>query len=162
MICRVLIAVMAICLPVLAEEKVPVVPATAAAATAEPDTTVIDQFKKKKAAVVFTHKKHAHTYTVAGNLIKCEECHHKDEKGKEKKCGVAEGCHDGKKELTYKQAHGDKDKPKIKKDEKIDDYSQKGFYHANCLEDCHRSDKEKKAPIKCEGCHPKAAGEKEE
>lgn len=155
--------VMVVCLPlsVLAEEKVPVTPATAVAATAEPDTVVIDQFKKKKAAVMLTHKEHAHKYKVADKLMGCKECHHKDEKGKEKKCSVVD-CHDGKKELAYTLDHGDKDKPKIKKGEKIDDYSQKGFYHANCLEDCHKSDKEKKAPTKCEGCHPKAAGEKEE
>lgn len=158
MICKILIAVMAVCLPssVLAEEKAP---ATVVAVTAvvEPDTTVIDYFKKKKAGVMLTHKKHAHEYKVEEKLIGCKECHHKDESGKEKKCSVAD-CHDGKKELAYTLDHG-----KIKKDTKIDDYSAKTtFYHANCLEDCHKNDKEKKAPTKCEGCHPKEAGEKEE
>ncbi|MFH1288700.1 MAG: cytochrome c3 family protein [bacterium] len=136
----VLVAVVAVYLfsSVLADEKVP--------AATEPDTVVIDNFVKKKTAVTFSHKKHAHEYKIK----ECNECHHKDEKGKEKGC-VIKDCHDGKKELTYTQDHG-----KIKKGDKIDDYSAKTtFYHANCLEDCHKNDKDKKAPTKCNDCHPK-------
>lgn len=113
---------------------------------ATPDKMTIEQWKKKKAPVVLDHKQHAETLK-----IKCEECHHKKadgEKAEQSKCGLA-ACHE----------------KAVEKDGKKYDASvgsnKENPFHINCLEGCHKKDKEKKAPTKCEGCHPKAAGEKE-
>jgi hypothetical protein len=114
---------------------------------AAPEKVTIEHWKKKKAPVTLDHKKHGEMKDQ-----KCEGCHHKKaegEKAEQTKCSDA-ACHakvqekDGKK---YDASSGStKENP----------------FHIACLEECHKKDKEKKAPTKCDGCHPKAAGEKEE
>ena len=95
------------------------------ATAAPPDKIVIQEIQKTKAAVAFDHKAH-------GEKVKeCKACHHQDKAGKEQKCSTAE-------------CHGDKTEGK-----KV---SLKEAFHTQC-KDCHK--KEKKGPVKCDGCHPK-------
>ena len=75
----------------------------------------------KKAPVTFEHRKHAE--------LKCAECHHKDEAGKE------QGC---------RTCHGEKAVGKAP--------DQKEALHGNCKE-CHV--KAKKGPAKSDDCHKK-------
>ncbi|MCL5966293.1 MAG: cytochrome c family protein [Deltaproteobacteria bacterium] len=86
-----------------------------------PEKITIDHVKKEKAAVVFPHKAHA------DRIKNCQECHHKNAKGKEEKCF---DCHKAKKEG---------DAPPLKE-----------VVHKKC-KGCHQ--KEKKGPTKCAGCH---------
>lgn len=86
-----------------------------------PEKVTIDHVKKEKAPVTFQHKAHA------DRIKNCQECHHKNEKGKEEKCF---NCHKAKKEgnaLELKEA-----------------------MHKKC-KTCHQ--KEKKGPTKCAECH---------
>ncbi|MDD5773859.1 MAG: cytochrome c3 family protein [bacterium] len=113
---------------------------------AAPEKVTIEHWKKKKSAVVFEHKKHGEMKDV-----KCVNCHHKKadgEKAEETKCSDA-ACHAKVQE---------KDKQKI---DASSSSAKENPFHIQCI-GCHKTDKEKKAPTKCDGCHPKAAGEKEE
>ena len=121
-------------------------------------TTVADTFKledpgyKKhtKAAVDFSHKKHATDYGAT-----CGDCHH-DDTGKAldlkegdnvQKCGE---CHSEFGKLS-------KEDKKMKKAEKIKKYHKEAL-HANCIS-CHKDANKKagnkNAPTKCNDCHPK-------
>ncbi len=102
-----------------------VVFSVAVAMAGAPDKIVIDHVKDKKPAVEFNHKAHA------DRINNCQECHHKNEKGKEEACSK---CHKAKKE---------KDAPEFKE-----------AMHKTC-KDCHKKDAAKKAPTKCDGCHKK-------
>lgn len=116
------------------------------ALAAAPDKITIEHWKKKKAAVVLDHKKHSEIKDV-----KCEECHHKKadgEKAEQSKCSL-DACH-----AKVQEKDG-------KKFDAASGSAKENPFHIQCIE-CHKKDKEKKAPAKCEGCHPKAAGEKEE
>lgn len=92
-------------------------------------------FKKpKKAAVEFTHKKHAEDYK-----IKCADCHHVFKDGKNvwkegDKVDKCSACHTSPTKNQGKTL------------------SLKNAYHKNC-QGCHK--KEKKGPTKCNECHPK-------
>ncbi|MEW6088352.1 MAG: cytochrome c3 family protein [bacterium] len=113
---------------------------------AVPEKMTIEHWKKKKTPVVLDHKKHGETLK-----IKCEECHHKKadgEKAEQTKCSN-EACH-----AKVQEKDG-------KKIDATSGSTKENPFHIACLEGCHKKDKEKKAPTKCEGCHPKAAGEKE-
>ncbi len=89
-----------------------------------------DSINMKK-NVTFSHKQHSKDYKVEGKAIDCKVCHHK---GDEKKCS---GCHDG--------------------TEKGGNLKMKDASHKQC-QGCHKKVKdESKAPVKCDGCHPKAA-----
>jgi hypothetical protein len=90
-----------------------------------PDTVTIKDVQKAKSAVAFPHKAHAE------RIKNCAECHHKDAAGKEQKCFA---CH--------------------KAEKKGDAVSLKDAMHTKC-KDCHAKDATKKAPTKCDGCHPK-------
>jgi len=59
----------------------------------------------------------------------CAACHHKDAAGKEQKCGKCHGAKTDGKKVDLKES-----------------------FHKQC-KDCHK--KEKKGPVKCEGCHTK-------
>ena len=90
-----------------------------------PEKVTIKDVQKAKSAVVFPHKAHA------DRIKNCAECHHKDAAGKEQKCFA---CH--------------------KAEKKDAANSLKDVMHAKC-KDCHAKDATKKAPTKCDGCHPK-------
>jgi hypothetical protein len=90
-----------------------------------PDTATIKDVQKAKSAVAFPHKAHAE------RIKNCAECHHKDAAGKEQKCFA---CH--------------------KAEKKGAAVSLKDAMHTKC-KDCHAKDATKKAPTKCDGCHPK-------
>jgi len=94
---------------------------------APPDKMVLKEIQKTKAAVAFDHKGHG------AKVKECKTCHHQDEAGKEQKCSAA-SCHGAK-------AEG----------KKVD---LKEAFHTQC-KDCHKKDASKKAPTKCDGCHPK-------
>jgi len=101
--------------------------------------TAPEGVKATKAAVEFTHKKHADTG------IDCMVCHHKAE-SKEAITGCAvEGCHTDASKAAKKDP--------------------KGFYQAfhnkkskaSCL-GCHKAEKKagnEAAPVSCKACHPK-------
>lgn len=106
--------------------------------------------KHTKAAVQFSHQKHAADYKIA-----CGECHH-DKTGKPlelkegdnvQKCGECHGEYG-------KMSKADK---KLKKPEKIKKYHKEAL-HANCIS-CHKDANKKagnkNAPAKCTDCHPK-------
>ncbi|MGE5188844.1 MAG: cytochrome c3 family protein [Gemmatimonadota bacterium] len=95
------------------------------ALAAPPEKIVIKEIQKTKPPVAFDHKAHG------AKVKECKACHHKDEPGKEQKCSAAK-CHGAK-------AEG----------KKVD---LKEAFHKQC-KDCHK--KEKKGPVKCDGCHKK-------
>ena len=90
-----------------------------------PAKVTVKDVQKSKSAVTFDHKAHA------DRIKNCAECHHKDAAGKEQKCFA---CH--------------------KAEKKGDAISLKDAMHKVC-KDCHSKDATKKAPTKCDGCHPK-------
>jgi hypothetical protein len=90
-----------------------------------PEKVTIKDVQKTKSAVAFPHKAHAE------RVKNCAECHHKDAAGKEQKCF---NCH--------------------KAEKKGETSSLKDAMHTKC-KDCHSKDETKKAPTKCDGCHPK-------
>jgi hypothetical protein len=90
-----------------------------------PDKVTIKDVQKSKSAVAFPHKAHA------DRIKNCAECHHKDAAGKEQKCFT---CHKAEKAGATA--------------------SLKDALHVKC-KDCHAKDATKKAPTKCDGCHPK-------
>jgi hypothetical protein len=104
-----------------------------------------------KAAVPFTHKKHAEDYKIA-----CTDCHHVFKDGKNvwkegdpvQKC---EACH------TNTEVQGEAKLPPEEKKLNL-----KLAFHNNC-QGCHKQLKkdkpDTKAPVTCTGCHP---GEKKE
>jgi len=113
------------------------------AGNAPADTMVLkapEGVKMTKAAVDFTHKKHAEDYK-----IDCMVCHHKAEsKDAITGCSV-EGCHTDASKAAKKDP--------------------KGFYQAwhskkapaSCL-GCHKAEKKagkKDIPVSCKSCHPK-------
>ena len=99
-----------------------------------------------KAAVEFTHKKHAEEYKIA-----CTDCHHKFDAGKNvwkegdpvDKC---DKCH------TEPTIQGEKKLPPDQQKLNL-----KIAFHDNC-QGCHqklKKDKpDTKAPVTCTGCHP--------
>ncbi|MCU0575116.1 MAG: cytochrome c family protein [Syntrophobacteraceae bacterium] len=99
-----------------------------------------------KAAVPFTHKKHAEDYKIA-----CADCHHVFKDGKNvwkegdpvQKC---EECH------TNAEVQGEAKLPPEEKKLNL-----KLAFHNNC-QGCHKKLKKDKpdttAPITCTGCHP--------
>lgn len=99
-----------------------------------------------KAAVPFTHKKHAEDYKIA-----CADCHHVFKDGKNvwkegdpvQKC---EECH------TNAEIQGEAKLPPEEKKLNL-----KLAFHNNC-QGCHKQLKKDKpdttAPITCTGCHP--------
>ena len=89
-----------------------------------PESITIKDVQKTKAPVVFPHKAHAEKLG-----IKCVECHHKGEAGKEQKCFA---CH--------------------KAEKAGDAASLKDAMHAKC-KGCHQ--KMAKGPTKCDDCHKK-------
>lgn len=94
---------------------------------AEPAGKVsIGHIQKMKPPVEFDHKAHA-----TSRAKSCQDCHHKNEKGKEQAC---QACH--------------KDKAEGKT------VALKDAYHTMC-KDCHKKDASNKAPTKCDGCHKK-------
>lgn len=125
---------------------------------AAPEKVTIKPFTKtpKKAEVTFNHKEHSADTT----KVACEECHHKKKKGETAevtKCVDAE-CH-----AKIQEQEKDEGGVKVKVKYDVNSAKKDNPYHVNCLEGCHKKNKDnKKVPIKCEGCHPKAAGEKEE
>ena len=90
-----------------------------------PAKVTVKDVKKTKSAVTFDHKAHE------DRIKNCAECHHKDAAGKEQKCF---NCH--------------------KAEKKDAANSLKDVMHAKS-KDCHSKDATKKAPTKCDGCHPK-------
>ncbi len=89
--------------------------------------------KKKKGAVVFSHKKHAEAYKIA-----CTECHHKWKKEEAKEPEKCASCH------------------KEKKQGKV--LSLMRAFHKNCM-GCHKGLAKQGKPTgpttKCSGCHQK-------
>jgi hypothetical protein len=110
---------------VMAVFMVAVFSASGIVAAAAPEKVTIKDVQKTKSAVAFPHKAHAE------RVKNCAECHHKDAAGKEQKCFA---CH--------------------KAEKKGDAVSLKDAMHTKC-KDCHSKDATKKAPTKCDGCHPK-------
>ncbi|MGA2225647.1 MAG: cytochrome c3 family protein [Syntrophobacteraceae bacterium] len=104
-----------------------------------------------KAAVKFSHKKHAEEYKVA-----CNQCHHvyKDGQNTWKEGDTVQKCDKCHTEATV-QGEG-----KLPPDQKK--LNLKFAFHSNCTP-CHKKLKSEKpdtkAPTTCAGCHP---GEKEE
>ena len=90
-----------------------------------PSKATVKDVQKTKSAVAFPHKAHAE------RVKNCAECRHKDAAGKEQKCFA---CH--------------------KAEKKGATSSLKDAMHTKC-KDCHAKDATKKAPTKCDGCHPK-------
>ncbi|HEX2710497.1 MAG TPA: cytochrome c3 family protein [Candidatus Deferrimicrobium sp.] len=109
----------------LAIVMVTVFSASVIVAADAPEKVTIKDVQKAKSAVVFPHKAHA------DRIKNCAECHHKDAAGKEQKCFA---CH--------------------KAEKKGATSSLKDAMHTKC-KDCHAKDATKKAPTKCDGCHPK-------
>jgi hypothetical protein len=109
----------------LAIVMVTVFSASVIVAAGAPETATIKDVQKAKSAVVFPHKAHA------DRIKNCAECHHKDAAGKEQKCFA---CH-----MAEKKGAA---------------VSLKDAMHTKC-KDCHAKDATKKAPTKCDGCHPK-------
>jgi len=103
-----------------------------------------------KAAVKFSHKKHAEDYKIA-----CDQCHHiyKDGKNTWKQGDEVQACDKCHTEATQQG------EMKLPPDQKK--LNLKFAFHTNC-QPCHRKAKadnpESKAPTTCAGCHP---GEKE-
>lgn len=95
--------------------------AAAAFAAAPEKAIVIDRIAKAKAPVTFEHAKHGE--------IKCVECHHKDDAGKEQACSACHGAAADGKKLDLKE-----------------------MFHKTCR-DCHKS--LKKGPQGCNDCHAK-------
>ena len=95
--------------------------AAAAFAAAPEKAIVIDKIQKSKAPVTFDHKSHG--------ALKCVQCHHKGEPGKEQKCSACHGDKADGKKLELKEA-----------------------FHKHCR-DCHKA--EKKGPQACNDCHRK-------
>lgn len=105
-----------------------------------------------KSPVEFTHKKHAEDYSIA-----CAECHHVYENGQNvwkegdpvQKC---EKCHTEATVQAEKKLPPDQQKLNLKL-----------AFHNQCIP-CHRDLKKENpntiAPTTCQGCHPKAEGEK--
>jgi len=94
--------------------------------------------KKTKGVVTLSHKKHA-------DAVGCKECHHNmkdnNDTANANKCSTKD-CHGA-------EAHGEGNKIIPLKD----------AMHNNCYKGCHKTNKDaiaKKAPTKCEECHPKA------
>jgi len=124
-----------IVIPVVAASFALAVVAFAAKAKDAPESATIDACKKKKAAVVFPHKKHVDA------KLECAKCHHtqKDLKAgadvEVKKCS---SCH-----LTP-------EKPETPKCTETS--SKKNPFHISCT-GCHKE--QKKGPTKCKECHKK-------
>ena len=108
----------------LAVVMIAVFSASGIVAAGAPESVTIKEVQKTKPPVVFPHKAHAEKLG-----IKCAECHHKGEAGKEQKCF---DCH--------------------KAEKKGDAVSLKDAMHGKCKA-CHQ--KEKKGPTKCDECHKK-------
>lgn len=99
-----------------------------------------------KAAVAFTHKKHAVDYKIA-----CADCHHKFEAGKNvwKEGDAVDKC-----EVCHNE-------PTVQGEKKLPPEQQKLnlklAFHENC-QGCHQKLKKEKpdttAPVTCTGCHP--------
>ncbi len=126
---RTLITVLS-CLALVTMFYLPNLQATEAPA----DMTIkpIEGMKATKSPVAFSHKAHAAT--------DCKVCHHKwDGSGEVKGC-AAEGCHtdavDKKGEHSFYRAFHDMKSPN------------------SCL-GCHKANKGKAGPTKCNDCHPK-------
>ena len=109
----------------LAIVMVAVFSASVIVAADAPEKVTIKDVQKAKSAVSFPHKAHA------DRIKNCAECHHKDAAGKEQKCFA---CHKAEKKGAAS--------------------SLKDAMHTKC-KDCHSKDATKKAPTKCDGCHPK-------
>jgi hypothetical protein len=109
--------------------------AAAFLAVAQSDEMSLDGCGEKKSAVAFPHKAHA-------ELMECATCHHTQE-------GLT--ADSGDEVPTCKSCHLDPT------EEGALDCAQmspsKNPYHVNCM-GCHK--KEKKGPVKCDECHPKA------
>ncbi len=88
-----------------------------------PEKFALDDIRRTKPAVIFPHQNHAVT------VRDCHDCHHKDERGRERLCSA---CHSG------------RSKGKI--------VDLKEAFHKQC-KDCHK--KERRGPTKCNECHRK-------
>lgn len=114
----------------------------AATAKEAPETVTLDDCMAKKSAVTFPHAKHVEA------KLECKTCHHTQADLVADSETVVETC---------ASCHLEPEKAETPKCSEMS--TKKNPFHIMCL-GCHKdtvkADATKKAPTKCDDCHPKA------